>query len=200
MAKNPTYYDGDLAADLIAAGLEAIEADGPAAVSMRSLARGLGVSNAAPKNHFADKAALFAAIAVEGFDGLNARLADVTGTDRDAASALVDAGVAYVAHALEHPAHFAVMWQTDLHGHDPRVAEAAARAYATLVGLVGGADSSDATDRANQAWALAHGWASLLLSGSLTVPPGISDLDYVRRQLHASGLGERPRPDTHLGP
>jgi AcrR family transcriptional regulator len=36
-------------------------------VSLRSLARRLGVSHAAPANHFPDKAALFTAIAVEGF-------------------------------------------------------------------------------------------------------------------------------------
>ena len=90
MAKNSTYYDADLAADLKAAALQIIEVEGPAAVSLRSLARGLGVSHAAPKNHFDDKAALFAAIAVDGFSGLSDAL---TATIREPGeSALLEVG------------------------------------------------------------------------------------------------------------
>lgn len=189
MARNSTHYDGDLAADLVAAGLRVIEADGPSAVSIRSLARELGVSNAAPKNHFTDKAALFAAIALDGFVGLADRLdavgLDHAGAEGDPGALLVDAGVAYVAHALEHPAHFAVMWQADLHGDPPGVVEARIGAYQRLLDIVSKLDPDESVDRANRAWALAHGWATLLLSGSLTVPDGVEPLEYVRRQLAA---------------
>ena len=61
---NPTYYGGDLRRDLLDTALELIDQEGPSAVSLRSLARRLGVSHAAPANHFPDKAALFTAIAV----------------------------------------------------------------------------------------------------------------------------------------
>lgn len=181
MAKNPTHYHGDLEADLKRAALAAVVAEGPAAVSLRSLARELGVSHAAPKNHFTDKAALFAALAVDGFNGLSGALGRVI---RDADDwSLLEAGVAYVAFALEHPGHFAVMWQTELYRDDPEVAAARHRSYLTLVGLVALARPESTVDSANRAWAQAHGWAALLLSGSLTVPPGTEVLDYVREQL-----------------
>ncbi|MEO1062505.1 MAG: TetR/AcrR family transcriptional regulator [Actinomycetota bacterium] len=189
MPKNPTYYDGDLAGDLVAAAVRAIEAGGPASVSLRSLARELGVSNAAPKNHFVDKAALFAGVAIEGFSGLIAALERSVRPGSD--TALVDAGVAYVAYALEHPAHFAVMWQPDLFAGNAGVVARRAAAYDELVRVITAArtdlaDPSHRADRANRAWAVAHGWAALLLSGSLTVPSGTPPLDYVREQLTMS--------------
>jgi AcrR family transcriptional regulator len=60
----PTY-GGDLRRDLPDAALELIARQGPSAVSLRWLARRLGVSHAAPANHFPDKAALFTAIALD---------------------------------------------------------------------------------------------------------------------------------------
>ena len=78
---NPTYYGGDLRRDLLDAALELIDREGPSAVSLWSLARRLGVSHAALANHFPDKAALFTAIAVEGFELLSAV---ITATGRPA--------------------------------------------------------------------------------------------------------------------
>jgi AcrR family transcriptional regulator len=73
---NPTYYDGDLRRDLLDTALELVAREGPSAVSLRSLARRLGVSHAAPANHFPDKASLFTAIAIEGFRLLAAAIED----------------------------------------------------------------------------------------------------------------------------
>src|SRR6266542_1340250 len=85
---NPTYYDGDLRRELIDTALELIAREGPSTVSLRSLARGLGVSHAAPGNHFPDKAALFTAIAIEGFKLLSAAIEDaVRLLDPDATAA-----------------------------------------------------------------------------------------------------------------
>src|SRR5215208_1766242 len=84
---NPTYYGGDLRRDLLDAALELIAREGPSAVSLRSLAKRLGVSHAAPANHFPDKAALFTAIATEGFELLGAAITDATGRAGPAATA-----------------------------------------------------------------------------------------------------------------
>ena len=81
---NPTYYGGDLRRDLLDAALRTIAREGPSAVSLRSLARDLGVSHAAPANHFPDKAALFTAIAVEGFTLLGQAMAAATELGPDA--------------------------------------------------------------------------------------------------------------------
>jgi Bacterial regulatory proteins, tetR family len=55
------YHHGDLRRALVEAALQAIAEVGPAAVSLRDLARRTGVSHAAPAHHFGDKAGLLTA-------------------------------------------------------------------------------------------------------------------------------------------
>src|SRR5919198_4773786 len=113
---NPTYYGGDLRRDLLDAALELVAREGPSAVSLRSLARRLGVSHAAPANHFPDKAALFTAIATEGFELLAAAIQDAArqlGPGATAAQRLAAAGRAYTRFAVGHRAHFEGVWQPD---------------------------------------------------------------------------------------
>jgi AcrR family transcriptional regulator len=61
------YHHGDLRHALMAAALKDIQRDGPAALSLRALARQVGVSHAAPVHYFGDKAGLLTAIATEGY-------------------------------------------------------------------------------------------------------------------------------------
>jgi len=174
---NPTYYGGDLRRDLLEEALALIAAEGPSAVSLRSLARRLGVSHAAPANHFPDKAALFTAIAVEGFELLAAAIGDAVrraGPDASAAQRFGAAGRAYAGFALAHPAHFAVMWQRDLlHGDDPTLAAAGDATFALLLGGVrevqaeGGAPGAAPETVAYLAWSTVHGLAALWLGGPL---------------------------------
>ena len=174
---NPTYYRGDLRRELADTALELIEREGPSAVSLRSLARRLGVSHAAPANHFPDKAALFTAIAVEGFQLLAAAIQDATrglGPQATAAQRLGAAGRAYAAFAVGHRGHFEVMWQRDLlHYDDPELAEAGDATYALLLDAVRDAQAEGlapwaATDTvAYLAWSVVHGLAALWLGGSL---------------------------------
>jgi AcrR family transcriptional regulator len=174
---NPTYYDGDLRRDLLAAALELIGREGPSAVSLRSLARRLGVSHAAPANHFPDKAALFTAIAVEGFELLGAAMRDAVaqaGPEATAGQRFGALGRAYTGFAVTHPAHFAVMWQGDLlHNDDPALAAAGDATYALLMAGVrdvqdeGWAAGTDPQTVAYLAWSVVHGLAALWLGGAL---------------------------------
>ena len=106
-------------------------------MSLRSLARRLGVSHAAPANHFPDKASLFTAIAIEGFRLLAAAIEDGArrlGPDATAGQRFRAAGHAYTSFAIAHPAHFAVMWQRDLlHQDDPELAAAGDTTFELLL-------------------------------------------------------------------
>jgi AcrR family transcriptional regulator len=174
---NPTYYGGDLRRDLLDAALRTIAREGPSAVSLRSLARDLGVSHAAPANHFPDKAALFTSIAVEGFTLLGGAMAGAVaelGQDATAGQRFRAAGRAYTGFALAHPAHFAVMWQRDLlHPDDPELAAAGDATFELLLGAVrdvqaeGWAAGADPQAVAWLAWSVVHGLAALWLGGSL---------------------------------
>jgi len=174
---NPTYYGGDLRRELLEEALELIGREGPSAVSLRSLARRLGVSHAAPANHFPDKAALFTAVATEGFELLGAAIteaADQAGPDATAGQRFRAAGRAYTGFALAHPAHFAVMWRRDLlHTDDPALAAAGDATFALLLAAVrdvqaeGWAAGADPQTVAFLAWSVVHGLATLWLGGSL---------------------------------
>ncbi|WP_217228683.1 TetR/AcrR family transcriptional regulator [Streptomyces anulatus] len=160
-----TYHHGDLRRVILDAALDVIATNGPGALSLRDLARRAGVSHAAPAHHFKDRTGLLTAVAAEGY----ALFADaLTG-----APDLRERGVAYVRFAATHPAHFQVMFQPDLHRtDDPDLL--AARARATEALRAGVADLPPAgrgeDDRIAgvAAWSLAHGFATLLLSGNLT--------------------------------
>ncbi|WP_319459008.1 TetR/AcrR family transcriptional regulator [Micromonospora sp. RTP1Z1] len=158
------YHHGDLRRALLAAAVEAIGESGPAALSLRDLARRAGVSHAAPAHHFGDKAGLLTALAVEGFDLLAEAL-------RRPGDDLLEIGVAYVRFAADHRAHFEVMFAPGLYrADDPEVAAARARAGAALRGGVAALPAGSTPDRdALAAWSIVHGFATLWLAGAL--PP-----------------------------
>jgi AcrR family transcriptional regulator len=67
-----TYHHGDLREALVRAALAEAERGGPEAVSIKALAKRLGVSQPAPYRHFADREALLQAVTAEAFRQFNA--------------------------------------------------------------------------------------------------------------------------------
>lgn len=163
------YHHGDLRRALLDAALAQVAEHGPAALSLREVARQAGVSHAAPAHHFGNKAGLLTAIATEGYQLLASALAE--------AGDFQEQGVAYVVFATERPAHFAVMRAPDLlHVDDPHLAAARDDAGRQLNGSVAArmhpVDSASERAAPIAAWALVHGLASLLLEGNVRPGPG----------------------------
>ena len=71
-----TYHHGDLRDALVQAALREAEREGPEAISIKALARQLGVSQPAPYRHFADREALLQAAAAEAFRQFNTILSE----------------------------------------------------------------------------------------------------------------------------
>src|SRR5215475_10699376 len=69
-----TYHHGDLRDALVQAALAEAEQGGPEAVSIKALAKQLGVSQPAPYRHFSDREALLAAVTAEAFRQFGAEL------------------------------------------------------------------------------------------------------------------------------
>lgn len=69
-----TYHHGDLRYALIKAALHQAEQGGAEAISIKALAKQLGVSQPAPYRHFADREALLAAVTAEAFRQFSALL------------------------------------------------------------------------------------------------------------------------------
>ncbi|MFF7053604.1 TetR/AcrR family transcriptional regulator [Streptomyces griseorubiginosus] len=170
------YHHGDLRRAILGAALDVIAAEGPAALSLRDLARRAGVSHAAPAHHFKDRTGLLTAIAAEGFGLLAAVLEE--------AADLKDAGVRYVRFAREHPAHFQVMFAPGLlRADDLELTTGRALATDALRTSVSGVRAEDFGIDARlagvAAWSLAHGFATLLLSHNLDGPVGDKDPEEV---------------------
>lgn len=155
--------------------MQLIAEGGVGALSMREVARRAGVSHQAPYHHFADRAAILAAVAGEGFRRLAEALESAREPKKSAAAQLITSGRAYVRFAAEHPAYFRVMFRPELVELDayPEAMAEAARAYAALQSLVDLAieeeliEAKMAEGTVTLSWAIVHGLASLLLDGPL---------------------------------
>ncbi len=139
MKTDSRYHHGDLRAALVKAAAAEIERGGYENLSLRELAESLGVSRAAPYRHFADRRALLAAVAADGFDGLTAIYRDACGRTPEAR--LEAAGRGYLAFAAERPQMFRLMFVSDLLGSsvvppDPALIKAASECYVVFEGLV----------------------------------------------------------------
>jgi AcrR family transcriptional regulator len=197
--KTPTkaraaYHHGDLPRALVTAALEIISKEGADGFTLREAARLVGVTHGAAYRHFADKTALLAVLAEEGFRELvaateTARAAVGDGSTvaggRSAVRARVHAiAEAYVRFALEHPSHFRVMFgpRLDLDKRRPFPALEAEvqRSFQVLVDEVEAAAKSGllvpgtAVDHALGLWTMTHGYASLVLTRRIQVKPAMA--------------------------
>lgn len=174
--KASAYHHGDLRQALIDAALAMIEERDVASVSLRAVARRVGVTYAAPYHHFEDKRALLAAVAEEGFRELGALMqravAETEGRSRR--DQFHQLGLSYVQFALSHPAHFRVMCGPDLKEKEayPELHAAAQACFDRLMETTARAldDPSDATavmSLAVTAWSAVHGLAMLWIDGPL---------------------------------
>jgi AcrR family transcriptional regulator len=205
MARGRGQHHGDLRAALLGAALQLLAEGGPDDVTLRAVARRAGVSPAAPYHHFPDKAALMAAVALDGFERLaevQAEVARAAPTSGD--EALIDALTqGYVRFALTHRAHYDVMFSAlgrsglESPGNlDQAVAlrerlhVAAVSTFDVLADAIADANpacgAQEARRRAVLAWSQAHG--AVLIANVATGLDARFDADSL-----ANGAGEAAR-------
>jgi len=167
-----TYHHGDLRQSLIDSAIALINEAGVSDLSLRQVARRIGVSHNAPYRHFQDKEALLAAVAEEGFKALTLAMETAQQETRsDAAAALTAIGKAYVRFALAHPAHYRVMFsefRSNFHDY-PSLVAAGQQSFMILVSTIQTGQAAeifkaaDSWEMAHVAWSLVHGQALLIL-------------------------------------
>lgn len=163
----PGQHHGDLRNALLSAALELVAESGPRGFSVAEAARRAGVSSAAPYKHFADREALLAALAVQGYAEQERRFAAaLASAPADAAVRLVAVARAYVGFAAQERPLFEVVFGAGLDkAEHPQVAAASARVLGLLVpetARITG-DEAEAQELLLAVAALAHGHAVLLL-------------------------------------
>ena len=171
------YHHGDLRAALLAAGLRLLATRDADGLSLREMARAVGVSATSVYRHFPDKTALMAALAREGLDRLAlaqaAAAADVT---QGCAASFAATGRAYVRFALANPALFRLIFTSSARLQATGEAEALRMLRANVAARLpvdAGADRIEVA--ALRAWALVHGLAMLMLDGQMPADDGLID-------------------------
>lgn len=160
------YHHGDLRAALIDEGLKRLSAGSAEDLSLRELARSVGVSATAVYRHFPDKAALLGALAAVGDERLAEAFAAAMAKAKPGRDAFGAMGRAYVRFALANPYLFRMMMSPA----SGKAKQANSKGRAMLVqgieGIGGGKFSKQqAQVQGLRAWAIVHGLAMLMLDG-----------------------------------
>src|SRR5215207_7310258 len=122
------YHHGSLRPALLAAAERALAQGGD--LSLRGLAREIGVSHAAPRRHFADKQALLDALAQDGFERLGSDMAAALEEVDGFHEGLRALARTYVRFATEHAALLELMYAGKHRPGADALREAADRAFA----------------------------------------------------------------------
>ncbi|MDX5299102.1 MAG: WHG domain-containing protein [Gammaproteobacteria bacterium] len=201
-ATSSTNHHGNLREALLDRALEHLREVGPDKISLRALARDIGVSQTAPYRHFTDKTAVLAALAAQGFRHLGQQTRAAIEGISDARDAFLKAGFAYIHFARTNPELYRLMFGPLLAPEldYPELHEAGEATFTLLVELValgleqGVFVPGDPLPMANTAWALVHGLASLLIDGRYQCV-GVEDLDaQLERSLRLSLHGYMRAP------
>ncbi|MFI1306101.1 TetR/AcrR family transcriptional regulator [Streptomyces sioyaensis] len=181
------YHHGDLRAALLTRAEQTLREKGPGALSLRELARDLGVSHAAPSRHFKDKQALLDALALAGFE----RLDEALSASRDAAGEAFTDRLrgfvrAYVDFARANAELLDLMYTIK---HGPAASEALIAAGQRLGAMAGelvaeGQRSGEVREGpvdsiAMPVFTTLHGFASFAVSGVLSAEEATSGFDAV---------------------
>jgi AcrR family transcriptional regulator len=167
--KSTPYHHGSLRTELLDLAGKRIEETGAAALSLRELAREIGVSHGAPQRHFADKQALLDALAVRGLEELGRLLASRIGPGRFDERLLAFAQ-AYVDFATAHPVLLGLVFARK---DDPELRTASERAFAAPRRMIedalrDGDIADDDVDRVSMSvLATVHGLATIIGSGMI---------------------------------
>jgi AcrR family transcriptional regulator len=186
------YHHGNLRAALLAQAEQTLRQHGLDGLSLRELARQIGVSHAAPRRHFADRQALLDALAESGFARLGAELrgaAERAGEDYEAR--LRATNLAYVRFAVNDAALLELMFAGKHREQAGALHEAADRAFLVILQLIEEGQAGDVLEPGDPEriglllFATMQGIAALVTAG-IVAPDQVDSLvaDAIGRFLH----------------
>jgi AcrR family transcriptional regulator len=175
------YHHGDLRSALMQAGLELLKTRSADEVSLREIARMVGVSATAVYRHFPDKAALLGALCDEGGRELGRLQLDAMEKSGGGRTGFDAVGRAYVRFALDNPTLFRMMMTTrhavdflDMPaGRDSSALQLLRDNIASLAPA--GASPEQRRVAALRAWSIVHGLAMLMLDNQVPAEDALID-------------------------
>ncbi len=172
------YHHGDLRREILCAARTLLEENNIASLSLRAVAKKVGVSHTAPYRHFKDKESLLAGVAAIGFAEIGSQIARaVEMHPGDPAAQLQEAGQRYVQLVMDNPQCVQLMFGGILPCDDtyPDLRAAGDLAFERLKMIIEEGQSSavfkqdDVELLAMTAWSCIHGLSVLFIHGSLDI-------------------------------
>lgn len=165
-----SYHHGDLRLAILKAACEHLRVENAESLSLRALARGIGVSPTAPYRHFDSKNALFAGIATWGFQILSGQLQVLLSEETSPMESFMNLGRCYLDFSREHAEKYQLFFDSSLFvfGDYPRLQEASGLCFEHVLGIIRlGKRHRLFVDREEEeiaaiVWSGLHGTASLL--------------------------------------
>jgi AcrR family transcriptional regulator len=135
--KGRPYHHGNLRVALLAEAERTVRERGVQDLSLRELARAVGVSHGAPRRHFSDRQALLDALAEAGFERLGSELRRaVDGVGEDFEDRLRATASAYVRFATRDAALLELMFANKNQQQSGPLHDAAERAFSVMLEVI----------------------------------------------------------------
>ena len=174
-ARNPRGEGARLRDEIIEAASELLERGGSeAAITLRAVARQVGITAPSIYPHFANREEILSAVITRAFDAMVARLRLAVQGDQDPVARLRAAAHAYVAFAAEQPHRYRVLFERHRPPGAPAIREAetveqmlGADAFAVLLNAVrdciaaGASKAPSPVASATELWIALHGYVTL---------------------------------------
>ena len=199
MTAKENYHHGNLRQTIIEEALAWIEKENIVSLSLRGIARRIGVSHNAPYRHFPDKESLLAAIAEIGFIQLHQSLQkELIESSDDFQTRLEILGVAYVKYAINHQAYYRVMFSDCQRNYQkyPQLDRVSNDAFNVLLDAIKAGQeakvfkSEDSLQLARVCWSLVHGVSMLAIDSQLMIsdPASIVELAQIATRTMSKGI------------
>ena len=201
------YHHGNLRVALLQAAVELIREGGVEKLSLRGLARKVGVSQTAPYRHFQDKNHLLVEIARQTFEEMTSATLALIDPQRNATENVYRCGKAYLHYAIDNPERYKLVFGPSIEHREsyPDLIDAGMRSFGVLKSLVEqGIQQGVFLDHcpqllANGCWSSMHGFASLTIDGFYArqeLPTSFDKL--LDGHVHLSVRGLLREPEPHL--
>ena len=166
---------GERREEILSAALRLFAQQGMASVTTRAIAQAVGISQPSLYAHFASAGEIGDELCRRGFEGLQARIAEVVRAGGAPGERLRALGRAYVDFALDHPDLYRIAYMLedpDCAGpaEDDAAMAAGLNAFGGLRALIAelrGVDDVQTDAMAQSVWAAVHGLVALLLARPL---------------------------------
>lgn len=186
--KKESYHHGNLREALTDAAIALLETHGVQDVTLRAIAREVGVSQAAPYSHFRDKDDLLAAVAEIGFQRLALKMAGDAAGAGDTRTRIRLLISSYLDFARKNPALFHLMFSPTLGdaGKYPTLALSAGKSYSLFSSALAKRTHNEPDGRflAVALWSMCQGMTALLFDRGLKPEQlGAKDMDDLVTQV-----------------